>query len=166
MVDRAVAHDAELRASWDGDGGCSSGLSRIVAAEVGAGHISDRGLRIDVVCRADIRPCRGGLPPDDERGESVCKLKHQSQTNSEKLGSRTVGACDGSEAGDCDGKYRELHFELTESYVVLLKFKGPFLKLYTSSMIILRYLKDKFISNRPKPRGRPLKSRMAVLSEG
>lgn len=71
MVDRTVAHNAQLRASRNADGGRSAGLSGVVATEVGAGHVGDRSLRVEVVRLANIRPRRSGRPANDERRESV-----------------------------------------------------------------------------------------------
>lgn len=75
VVDGTVAHDTHLLTSGDLDGRGSSGLSRVVAAEVGAGDISDGGLSLEVVRLADINPLRGRRATDNERGERVCNDK-------------------------------------------------------------------------------------------
>lgn len=71
MVDGSIAHDTHLLTSGDLNGRGSSGLSRVVAAEVGAGDICDGGLGVEVVRLADVNPCRSRRAIDNERGERV-----------------------------------------------------------------------------------------------
>ena len=73
MVDGTVTHDTHLLTSGDLDGRRGSGLSRVVAAEVGAGDVRDGGLSVEVVRLSDVDPCRSRGAVNDERGERVCK---------------------------------------------------------------------------------------------
>lgn len=72
MVNRAVAHDAELLACADVDRRRRAGLLRVVAAQVGRGDVRDGGLRVVVVRHAHVRPLRRSLAANDKRGEGVC----------------------------------------------------------------------------------------------
>ncbi len=71
VVDGTIAHDTQLLTSGSLDGRGSSGLSRVVAAEVGAGDVRDGSLSVEVVRRADIDPLRGRCAIDNERRECV-----------------------------------------------------------------------------------------------
>ena len=73
VVDRAVGHDAELLARGDGDRLSGRVRLRVVATEVGRGHVRNRRLAVEVVRLADVHPrwCRRAV--HDERGECVCE---------------------------------------------------------------------------------------------
>ena len=71
VVDRAVGHDAELGACLDGDRLRGRVRLRVVAPEVGRGHIGDRGLGVEVVCLPDVHPRGRRRAPYDEGREGV-----------------------------------------------------------------------------------------------
>lgn len=73
VVDRAVAHDAHLRAGSHCRRRRRARLRRVVAAEVGARDVRDRCLGVEVVRLAHVHPLRCRRAIDDERGECVCQ---------------------------------------------------------------------------------------------
>lgn len=56
MVNSNVTINSELRSSGNSNRRRSRVCRRVIATEVGTGHIGDRGLRIKVVGLADIDP--------------------------------------------------------------------------------------------------------------
>ena len=71
VVDRAVAHDAHLLASFDGSCRRSAWLSRIIAADIRTRDVRHWRLCVKVVRHAHIHPLWGSRAIDDERAESV-----------------------------------------------------------------------------------------------